>query len=288
MILLAAFLAIAVTGMLLFNVFFSSDNRKGSESSGDSLSLFEGKKIISEYKIYCNEDDFEYVDKREKDYEETIEISLSDEESYGITFTNYSGVHLKPKSLSSNEKEITYVIPVNYKGDRISYIDAINKDNGIKTLFFPDGCVCFSNVSVCNTLEEIYISEDVLFNVTDNITECENLKKIYVSKNNKSACFPRVDVCANLQEVYVQDSLKILNNNFNGCVELKTVVLPEGLEIIKNSFMSLYKLEELNIPGTVRYISNSFIDCPGLTLVVEKGSYAEEYAIEHDIKYEIR
>ena len=52
MILLAAFLAIAVTGMLLFNVFFSSDNRKGSESSGDSLPLFEGKKIISEYKSY--------------------------------------------------------------------------------------------------------------------------------------------------------------------------------------------------------------------------------------------
>ncbi|MBP3238737.1 MAG: leucine-rich repeat protein [Lachnospiraceae bacterium] len=280
------FVACAVLSAIgvIFITFSSSNKKRGRE---DSLPLFEGEKISSEYELCSDENDFEYVDKREEDEEETIELSFGDDEKYSSKQVHYSGVHLKPREISS-VKETAYVIPVEYKGNKISDIECIQKVIGVKIIYYPDECIAFASVSLCSDLEEIYVSKDSDFSITSFITECDKLKKIYVSKDNRSVCFPRVDQCLQLNEVYLQDSVKVLDRNFTSCIELKTISLPDGLEIINNSFISLWKLEKLVIPESVRYISGSFVDCPKLTLVVAKGSYAEKYAIEHNLKFETR
>ncbi len=67
-----------------------------------------------------------------------------------------------------------------------------------------------------------------------------------------------------------------------------TAVLPEGVKYIEwNAFEDCAGLEQIQIPKSVTEIGGkTFFGCSGnLTLIVQKGSYAETYAKELEIKY---
>lgn len=74
------------------------------------------------------------------------------------------------------------------------------------------------------------------------------------------------------------------------CPQGKTgvAVLPEGVKYIEwNAFEDCAGLEQIQIPKSVTEIGGkTFFGCSGnLTLIVQKGSYAETYAKELEIKY---
>ncbi len=76
---------------------------------------------------------------------------------------------------------------------------------------------------------------------------------------------------------------------FEGADNLKEIDLtPGGLTLIaEKAFSGCINLERAIIPDTVQEIAdNAFENCPKLTLYVTEGSYAEQYAIEHQIPYE--
>lgn len=68
---------------------------------------------------------------------------------------------------------------------------------------------------------------------------------------------------------------------------ITSVKLPESIESIGGrAFAYCLNLLELNIPPNVGAINKSaFDDCPKLTVMVVKGSYAEKYCKENQIKY---
>lgn len=68
---------------------------------------------------------------------------------------------------------------------------------------------------------------------------------------------------------------------------LAAVVLPEGLTTIEwFAFYGCASLVDVSIPDTVREIGHAVFDgCPGVSLVCQKGSYAEEYAKSYGISY---
>ena len=75
---------------------------------------------------------------------------------------------------------------------------------------------------------------------------------------------------------------------FSGCRCLSSVEIPSSVVSIGDrAFSDCLSLSSLAIPSGVTGIGDdAFEDCPKLTLRVPKGSYAEEYAKENEIKYE--
>ena len=68
-------------------------------------------------------------------------------------------------------------------------------------------------------------------------------------------------------------------------------VLPETIDTLGSfAFENCTNLKEVYIPSTVTYIgSNIFKGCnEEVTIYCEKGSYAEEYAKENNIKYVLK
>ena len=68
---------------------------------------------------------------------------------------------------------------------------------------------------------------------------------------------------------------------------LGSVVLPEGVTSIADwAFAGCSALSSAIVPASVTSIGyDAFGECPLLTLTVESGSYAEQYAIENNIPY---
>ena len=72
---------------------------------------------------------------------------------------------------------------------------------------------------------------------------------------------------------------------FLNCDNLSNVIISDGVtEISERAFQGCDNLLNINIPNSVIEIEYyAFLDCDNLTITCKRNSYAEEYAIEHDI-----
>ena len=77
------------------------------------------------------------------------------------------------------------------------------------------------------------------------------------------------------------------NVPFFADVYAPVVVLPaDTITIDDKAFAGCVSMQKILIPSTVTEISdNAFTDCPGLTILAEKGSYAHQYALDHKIPW---
>ena len=89
--------------------------------------------------------------------------------------------------------------------------------------------------------------------------------------------------------VIPQGVTSIGDNAFYYFTKIKTVVIPDSVsEIGEKAFLLCSGLESVEIPDSVTAIGkDSFKACPVLTIKCTIGSYAETYAKENGLKYEI-
>lgn len=89
------------------------------------------------------------------------------------------------------------------------------------------------------------------------------------------------------RNIVIPDYIKVIGDNaFLYDDAVRTVVVPEGVETIGGSAFANEQIESITLPETVTQIADSaFGNKPQLTLMVKAGSYSEEYAIEHNLKY---
>lgn len=101
-------------------------------------------------------------------------------------------------------------------------------------------------------------------------------------------CF---EACKLLEDVVLSKNLaRISTLCFGECISLKNIPLPEGLKLIDEfAFKECFSLKELYIPSTVTYIDiNAFYKVSdSITLLCNKDSYAEKYAIRNHIRYKV-
>lgn len=187
---------------------------------------------------------------------ETIDLPDSITEIGGAAF---SGSNLKNlKNLPKNLKTI---------GDgafRSTQIVSLKIPNGLETIG--------ESVFASSALESI--------DLPDSVTDIS-----YYSFEN----------CANLKDVKLPKNLKVVRwGLFYGCNSLKQIEIPSGVEKIDDAFGLCNSLEKIVIPESVTYIykdswygSTAFSDCDKLTIYCYEGSYAQTFAVDNEIPFEI-
>jgi len=96
--------------------------------------------------------------------------------------------------------------------------------------------------------------------------------------------------CEKLKSVEFEDGIKYLGDRvFQGCISLESIILPNTLEYIGMYTFSNTSLKEIAIPERVTSIGTyAFLYNQGITLTVQKGSYAEEFAEKNGYDYVIQ
>lgn len=92
-------------------------------------------------------------------------------------------------------------------------------------------------------------------------------------------------------KITLPNSVRVIGRGaFWACEALVSVNIPEGIEVIKeNTFAECRSLERLVIPRSVKSIERrAFHSCVKLTVIAERGSYAEDYCVKSNIGCEIK
>ena len=145
-----------------------------------------------------------------------------------------------------------------------------------------------------DAVEEIIVPSTVEKIGESSVTFTNKLKKVTLNEGVKEigeCCFAYND---SLNEVTIPSTLKTISlGAFLDCVLLEKISLPEGVERIEEAaFAGCIKLKEIHIPGSVTFIqrgtddkSSAFYDDENVTIYAPKGSYAEKYAEQENIKF---
>ena len=140
--------------------------------------------------------------------------------------------------------------------------------------------------------EEIVIPEGVEEIIEGAFSCCFSIKSISMPMSLVSIEPFAFYYCTSLEEIIVpQNVTSIGRSAFQGCHVLKLVVLPDGLKTIPARLFSYCSsLESVVIPEGITNTYDeayTFLDCPLLKLQVKKGSYAEAFAKENNIPYQL-
>lgn len=120
------------------------------------------------------------------------------------------------------------------------------------------------------------------------------LEKVTLNEGVKEIGTDCFEQDTSLSEVTIPSTLKVIPScSFVYCTSLEKIFLPEGVERIEEgAFSHCEKLKEIHIPGSVTFIqrgtddkSSAFYDDENVTIYAPKGSYAEKYAEQENIKF---
>lgn len=158
----------------------------------------------------------------------------------------------------------------------------------------PDGTKRIADraFNVYNSIAAIYIPASVESIGESAFASCLDLKTLTFSgaalRLIGSYAFYN---CASLTSVVLPNSVRAIGEKaFARCNELKELVLPEGQGLKTlgaEAFTECSSLESLTLPQSLVLIGDdAFSDCP-VKLVVYKDSYAEKWAKENNVEYEV-
>lgn len=142
-----------------------------------------------------------------------------------------------------------------------------------------DGCNSLSNMALPEKLKLIGVSA---------FKGCSSLTSIKLPKSVTKICPFFAANCTALIELHLSEKIREIPSNIvDGCVSLVDLYLPEKCKTINNfAFVGLNNLRHLHIPASADKIGYDAIsDCPNLTIHAPAGSYAEQYAKEHNIPF---
>lgn len=161
----------------------------------------------------------------------------------------------------------------------------------------PDGLETLGDSAFydCNELTSVTMTDSVQVMEKGVFSDCDNLRSVVLSDYITEIGHQTFSLCKKLESVNIPASLKTIGNDaFQYCESLRSVTLPEGVERIGSlAFRGCGALEAVVLPASVKEISGgygndaAFNNCGNVTLYVKAGSYAQQYAIDGNLRYEL-
>lgn len=213
----------------------------------------------------------------------------SESESQSVNKTS-DGV-AKPEDYTTltveNDKSVEIA---NSQNADIKVADIPTEINGEKVVAISDNA--FNNYK---NLEEVIVPGTVEIIGELSFALNHNLKKVTLNEGVKEIGMKCFSQDTALVEVSLPSTLKTITSYaFVYCPSLEKITIPDGVENIElGAFARCEKLNEVHIPKSVTIIQqvNSDIDSavfeesPNVTIYAPKGSYAEKYAKQENIKF---
>lgn len=151
-------------------------------------------------------------------------------------------------------------------------------DNGITSI----GRYAFGK---CTKLVSVSIPESVR-NIGENaFSGCTEITSVTLPDSIGSIGDNAFSGCSGLVSVVLPSSIAQINDfTFYKCTSLNNVVIPDSCKKIgRSAFSGCTSLKKMKVPPSVTYIfADSFTGCTDLVFYGKRGSYAENYASEHD------
>ena len=141
------------------------------------------------------------------------------------------------------------------------------------------GCIELNDVIVDPDNPRYYSDDGIIWDFEESAILHDTPKEKYVVNIPEGMTILRYDMFNNGRNSYIGsryfENIKIIN-------------IPNSVTKIEGSaFSSCSNLEEVIIPSSVKEIGYWFSDSPDVVLHVESGSYAEQYAKDRNMKYEV-
>ena len=141
----------------------------------------------------------------------------------------------------------------------------------------------------CSQLTSIVLPESVESIGDFAFFSCSSLAAIVLPKNVQEIGDASFCYCFSLRFFKIPENVKSIGNSaFEGCASFTKITVPESVVSIDQfAFVGCSKLTSIVIPTSVENIGIlAFWGCEKLTVRAPKGSYAEQFALNNNIKFE--
>ena len=142
--------------------------------------------------------------------------------------------------------------------------------------------------SHCNSLKSIVLPEGVLSIGSDAFWGCTGLKSIELPQKLETIGPNAFWECSALESIIIPETVKTIGYGaFARCDLLTSLAIPEQVTTIDNyTCGSCRNLFKVAIPKTVVSIAdNAFESSPYITIFGETGTYAQQYALAHQLPF---
>lgn len=239
-----------------------------------------------EYKAFANCDELKTVE-----FGENVEV-IGD---YAFAETKITNLNL-PQNLRSIGKNAfegrfdSELKRINFGKELYSIGEyAFTKNAQLKEISFPDSLdeIGANAFSYCYGLTNISFGSNLKTIGTGAFSDCKALTNIAFKNSLKNIGFGAFQGCENLEDILLPDSVELIGDYaFNNCKGREYFEFPASVKKIGSGVLGNWEsLRRLKIPASVQEIEDNNAWAK-ITLIVEKGSYAEEYARQKECKYE--
>lgn len=174
------------------------------------------------------------------------------------------------ENLKYTFNNVNNTLTITGTGDMFDNFEDFQSNHSIKTILIGSNVtsICNNAFESCEKLETVKMADDIKTIGTSVFLNCISLKEVHLSKNLEKLSSYAFNGCNSLEEITIPDTItKIYKNTFENCIALKSVHLSQNI---------------------IQINENAFTGCDTgiLTIYAPKGSYAETYAKEYNIKFE--
>lgn len=160
----------------------------------------------------------------------------------------------------------------------------------LESIRIPESVVKIGNSAFygCSSLKEIGIPAAVTVYGSDLFANCAALETMVIPYGVTSLGDRIFAGCSSLKNVTIPESVTSIGSDaFADCRELMFLDIPDNVTSLVRTFTGCEGLQMVVIPVSVTRIEDLFLNTsvPLVTLVVEKDSYAENYAISAGYNY---
>ena len=164
--------------------------------------------------------------------------------------------------------------------------DWMTRSQGYTVMHAP-----WKEMSWYSEIENVVVKSTVKHVGINAFQNCTSLKSFTAEDDIYSFCGSMFQNCKYLTSITLSKNAEyIYNDTFEGCTNLKEVIIPgdQLTEIQHGAFKDCTSLEVLELPESVTKISDyAFRGCSeNLVLKCKEGSYVQQYAEAHGIKFE--